>query len=176
LFWEDATTSYPGEIPNEVIITGTSYAILGLNPGDTYDLAFASINANGVGPWGGAPQAIVGRGAPSAPTISAASSSQLTWAAVPGATGYWIYQANPNSPGQPITWTRLQLEVPQGWNGTLVPGVYSVTAANGTVESPKSNAVTLPPRPARPRASSGSAPARSTRAPGSRRGSAPRLT
>jgi lysophospholipase L1-like esterase len=145
VFYEDATNSYPGEIPNEAFVSGTSYTLTGLNQGDTYSLAIASINANGTGPWGGAPQAIVGAGAPGAPTASAASSDQLTWSAVPNATGYWIYQANPASPGQPVTYTRLQYEVPLGWNGTLVPGIYTVTAANGTLESPKSNAVPLPP-------------------------------
>jgi hypothetical protein len=61
----------------------------------------ASVNAAGGGAWGGAPAAIAGDGAPAAPVISAASSNQLTWPAVPGATGYWIYQANPYTPPNP---------------------------------------------------------------------------
>jgi hypothetical protein len=64
---------------------------------------------------------------------------------VAGATGYWIYQADSFQSGQPINWTRLPYELPQGWNGTLAAGVYSITAANGTLESPKSNIIALLP-------------------------------
>jgi hypothetical protein len=147
VFWEDATTSYPGEIPTEGFTTGTSYTITGLTPGDTYNLAFSTLTGYGSGPWGGAPAAIVGDGAPGAPTIAAGPNNTLTWSAVPGATGYWIYQQNPASIGQPITWTRLIYEVPQGWNGSLAAGIYVLTAANGTLESPMSNQVLLQPLP-----------------------------
>ena len=87
---------------------------------------------------------IAGEGVPAAPAVSAAAENQLAWPAVPGAAGYWIYQANPSTPPDPPTWTRLPYEVPQGWNGTLAPGTYEVTAANGTLESAPSNQVTLP--------------------------------
>jgi Fibronectin type III domain len=153
VFWLDANSSCPGQVPSEAQTNGTSYTITGLVSGHMYDLAVASVNAAGGGAWGGAPAAIAGDGAPAAPVISAASSDQLTWPAVPGATGYWIYQANPFTPPNPITWTRLMFEVPQGWNGTLAPGVYTVTAANGTLESPKSNQIALPPGQAATRAS-----------------------
>jgi hypothetical protein len=34
---------------------------------------------------------------------------------------------------------------PCNWNGSLEPGVYAVAAANGTLESPKSSQIQLPP-------------------------------
>lgn len=144
VFWLDANSSCPGQLPQAVQTTQTSYTISGLTPGHMYVVALASVNAAGVSQWAGA-QVIVGDGAPAAPTVSAASADQLTWPAVPGATGYWIYQANPFTPPNPPTWTRLPYEVPQGWNGALPPGLYEVTAANGTLESPPSNQVALPP-------------------------------
>ena len=147
VFWQDATCGCSGGIPNEASTSGTSYTITGLTPGDTIDLAIASVNAHGTGPWGGVPAAIVGDGTPGAPTIAAGPNNTLIWSAVPGATGYWIYETNSITPGQPIVWTKLPYEVPQGWNGTLAPGAYSITAANGTLESPKSNIVVLQPLP-----------------------------
>jgi hypothetical protein len=141
VFWLDATTATPGQYPQEAGTGQTSYTITGLAPGHTYDLALASVNAAGTGQWAGAPSAIAGDGTPAAATLSAASSDQLAWPAVPGAAGYWIYQA---SSAVPPAWTRLPYELPQGWAGTLPPGTYEVTAANGTLESPASNQVTLP--------------------------------
>jgi hypothetical protein len=159
VYWLDADNGCGNTIPSTAQTSGTSYTITGLIPGHEYDLAISSINPAGTGPWGGAPAAIVGDGAPAAPVVSAASSDQLTWAAVPGATGYWIYQANPFTPPNPPTWTRLPLELPAGWNGTLSAGLYAVTAANGSLESPMSNQVQLPP--------AGSAAARTQPAGGS---------
>lgn len=154
VFWEDANSGCTVQIPSEALTGGlTSWTIGGLTAGHQYNVAVASVNAAGGGAWGGAPGAIAGDGAPAAPVISAASSNQLTWAAVPGATGYWIYQANPFTPPNPPTWTRLIYEVPQGWNGTLSPGIYTVTAANGTLESPQSNQQPLPPPGMAPAAS-----------------------
>ena len=74
--------------------------------------------------------------APATPTISAAAGSQLTWPCVPFATGYRVY-SRVLVPPSPITWTRLPLEVPCGWNGSLQPSLYAVAAANGTLESPE---------------------------------------
>lgn len=142
VFWEDASTSYAGEIPSETFVSGTSLTLTGLTFADTYNIAIASVNASGAGPWGGAPQAIVGDGAPPAPTLSAGPYDTLTWPAEATATGYWIYQAVPGK--TPIQWTRLQYEVPAGWNSSLAAGTYSLTAGNGTLESPKSNSVVLP--------------------------------
>ena len=145
VFWLDTNPPCPGFALQGGQTTQTSYTISGLTLGHTYDLALASVDAAGLGQWAGAPQVIVGDGTPAAPTISAASGDQLSWPDVPGAAGYWIYQANPVIPPDPPTWTRLPLEVQQGWNGTLAPGLYEVTAANGTLESPPSNQVTLAP-------------------------------
>lgn len=147
VFWQDASCGCSGGIPSEATTSGTSYTITGLTPGDTYDLAVASVNPHGEGPWGGAPTAIVGDGTPGTPTIAAGPNNTLTWSAVPGATGYWIYQTESIQPGQPIVWTRLPYEVPQGWNGTLAAGAYAITAANGTLESSKSNIIGLLPLP-----------------------------
>jgi lysophospholipase L1-like esterase len=145
VFWLDTNPPCPGFALQGAQTTQTSYTISGLTPGHAYDLALASVNAAGLGQWAGAPQVIAGDGTPAPPTVSAASANQLRWPAVPGAAGYWIYQANPVTPPNPPTWTRLPYEVPQGWNGTLAPGVYEITAANGTLESPPSNQVVLPP-------------------------------
>src|SRR5258707_7273389 len=145
VFWLDTNPPCPGFAWQGAKTAQTSYTIAGLTRGHTYALALASVDAAGVGQWAGAPQVIAGDGAPAAPIVSAASGNQLSWPAVPGATGYWIYQANPFTPPKPPTWTRLPNEVQQGWNGTLAPGLYEVTAANGTLESPPSNQVTLPP-------------------------------
>jgi len=120
-----------------------------------YSLAAASVNAAGVGPLGRAPAAFAGHGAPAPPTISAASDTQLTWPCVPFATGYWVY-SGVLVPPNPVTWTRLPLEVPCGWNGSLQPGLYAVTAANGTLESPMSNQLLLTGPPSL--RASGSAP------------------
>jgi hypothetical protein len=143
VFWEDASTASAGEVPAEAFVAGTSFTITGLNPGDTYDLAIASVNPAGTGTIGGAPPAIAGDGAPAAPVLSAGAGGTLTWPAVTGATGYWVYQGSSGGSGQPVTWTRLPYEVPQGWNGTLPSGTYSVTAANGSLESAMSNAVSV---------------------------------
>ena len=101
-----------------------------------------------MGQWAGAPQVIVGAGTPAAPAVSAASDDQLSWLAVPGAARDWIYQADPVTPPSPPTWTRLPYEVPQGWNGTLAPGLYEITAADQTLESPPSTRYRCRPRPA----------------------------
>ncbi len=145
VFWLDTNPPCPGFALQAAQTTQNSFTITGLTPGHTYDLALASVDAAGAGRWAGAPPVIAGAGTPTAPTVSAASGNQLSWPAVPGAAGYWIYQANPSTPPNPPTWTRLPFEVPQGWNGTLAPGLYEVTAANGTLESPPSNEVALPP-------------------------------
>jgi lysophospholipase L1-like esterase len=143
VLWEDADSGCPDQIANETFTTGTSYTLTGLIPGHLYYLALSSVNASGTGAETGAPAAIVGDGAPAAPVISAGPNSTLTWSAVPGATGYWIYSANPFTPPNPPTWTRLIYEVPLGWNGSLTAGLYEMTAANGSLESPMSNAVQL---------------------------------
>jgi hypothetical protein len=140
VLWEDANSACQPNVPSSTFTAGTSYTLTGLIPGHEYYLGLETVNGGGAGPITGAPAAIAGDGAPAAPVVSAASGDQLTWAAVPGSTGYWIYQANA---GTPPTWTKLALEVPQGWNGTLNPGLYAVTAANGTLESPMSNQVQL---------------------------------
>ena len=145
VFWLDTNPPCPGFALQGAQTTQTSHTISGLTPDHTYNLALASLDAAGIGPWTAAPPVIAGEGAPAAPTVSAASGNQLSWPAVSGAAGYWIYQANPSTPLDPPTWTRLPYEVPQGWNGTLAPGTYEVTAANGTLESAPSNQVTLPP-------------------------------
>ena len=145
VFWLDTNPPCPGFALQGAQTTQTSHTISGLTPDHTYNLALASLDAAGIGPWTAAPPVIAGEGAPAAPTVSAASGNELSWPAVSGAAGYWIYQANPSTPPDPPTWTRLPYEVPQGWNGTLAPGTYEVTAANGTLESAPSNQVTLPP-------------------------------
>ena len=73
---------------------------------------------------------------------------------MPLATGYWVYSGS-QPVGQPVTWTRLPLEVPCNWNGSLSPGLYSITAANGTLESPKSNSVVLQFGPSAPTTNTG---------------------
>ncbi len=75
------------------------------------------------------------------------------------ASSHWIY-SGVLVPPNPIVWTRLPLEVPCGWNGSLQPGLYAVTAANGTLESPKSNQVELPAPVAAPISASGTTRAR----------------
>ena len=156
VFWHDANSSCPNQVPSEAQTSATSYTITGLVSGHMHHLAVASVNAAGAGAWGGAPAAFAGHGAPAAPTISAASNTQLTWPCVPFASGYWIYSGTVTPPN-PIIWTRLPLEVPCGWNSSLQPGLYAVTAANGTLESPKSNQVVLPPPVAAPIRASGTA-------------------
>ncbi len=156
VFWFDANAPCPVAVPSEAQTSATSYTITGLVSGHQYDLAVASVNAAGVGAWGGAPAAFAGQGAPAAPAISAASDTELTWQCVPSATGYWVYSGT-QVLGNPITWTRLPLEVPCNWNGSLEPGVYAITAANGTLESPKSNQVELPPPPGAPIRATGTA-------------------
>jgi hypothetical protein len=153
VYWLDADAGCPNQIPSDAKATGTSYTITGLVPGHLYDLAIASNNAAGTGAWQGDPAAIVGYGAPAAPVLSAASSDQLSWTTPAGATGYWIYET---SPAPPFTWTRLPLEVPAAWAGIVNPDLYEITAANGTLESPMSNSVLLPP-PAQTPSSSGPA-------------------
>jgi hypothetical protein len=149
VFWLDANAPCPVAVPSEALTSSTSFTITGLVAGHQYDLAIASVNADGMGAWGGAPAAIVGQGAPSAPTISAAPGNELTWQCMPFATGYWVY-AGSQAVGQPVVWTRLPLEVPCNWNGSLSPGLYAITAANGTLESPKSNSVVLQLGPSAP--------------------------
>jgi hypothetical protein len=144
LYWLDTNPPCPGFALQGAQTTQTSYTISGLTPEHTYNLALATMDAAGIGQWTGSPPVIAGEGVPAAPAVSAASGNQLAWPAVPGAAGYWIYQANPSTPPDPPTWTRLPYEVPQGWNGTLAPGTYEVTAANGTLESAPSNQITLP--------------------------------
>lgn len=155
VYWLDSDNACGNQIPSTAEATDTSYTITGLTPGHTYDLAIASTSAAGTGAWGGAPAVIVGDGAPAAPVLSAASSVQLSWTDVPGATGYWIYETDSLSPGVSPTWTRLPLELPAGWNGTLAAGAYAVTAANGSLESPMSNIIVLEGAPAGTLPSSG---------------------
>lgn len=161
VLWADANPTCPGQVVQVAMTTGTSYTITGLTSGHEYYLALATRTAAGLGPAGAAPAAIVGMGAPGAPTIAAGPNRTLTWSPVSGATGYWIYMFKDIwSP-----WQRLPFEVQAGWNGSLTPGLYRITAANGSLESAPSNSVllslsnpTVPPRTVQPTRPSGPPP------------------
>ena len=67
VFWLDANAPCPVSVPDEALTSGTSYTIPDLTAGHMYDFAIASVNADGMGAWGGAPPHSPVRGLPPRP-------------------------------------------------------------------------------------------------------------
>lgn len=143
LFWDqDKPCSWIGGYGYK-----SSPAVLdGLVNGHKYFLAITAWNANGEGFPNLLPDRIIGAGAPGPvgqPTIKAIDgfTIHMTWDAVPGAAGYYVWTRNINnstdvSAKQP--WVQSGTCSDQGW---LAPGVqnfeFCLQAFNGGDESPK---------------------------------------
>jgi hypothetical protein len=156
VYWLD--TSVPGSFLDSVKTTGTALTLSNLTAGHRYLIAISSINAAGESLPAGGPATIVDAGTPAAPTLQSAvlldgATVKLTWTAVSGAAGYWIWLRNVGS-GEPLHQLPLEVDGPTNTVGWLFDGAanyeFCVQAANGSLRSPLSNCLAPPsgvPRP-----------------------------
>jgi len=151
-----ATGNY---IKLEEAITSTSTYGYGLDPDTTYYFKVSAFNINGEGPQSNYVSATTLSNIPAAPTnvnAIAVSSSQIniTWNAVPGATGYNVY-ADLSATGT-FDYLLVATPTPGAINSELSPGItiyYKITAFNSNGEGPQSNyvsATTLSSSPTNP--------------------------
>lgn len=130
----------------------TSTTLTGLVSGHRYALAVAAVNPSGEGMLQGAPAAIPGGGTPAVvtgvrATVVDQNNARVSWNAVPGAAGYWIWQSGPTA-GAPYERLPLPVTATTVTAGFLAGSSnysFCIEAVNGTLSSGRSAPVRVTP-------------------------------